>query len=101
GVRGCVMGEVNGFSRPAPAAEPVYRGYRMVRRAGPDGARGYERVPLTRWDVLHPQEGDVIMHGPTHDADRHYLRDVFSLAFAGDPAAVVYHDVGVYWADPA
>ena len=92
----------NGFTRPVsiPPADPFFYGWRDVPRESGQGERGYDRVPLTEYDVLHPQEGDHIMNGPVHDVDCTYLRGVFSGRVADDPAAAVFYDVGVYWDDP-
>jgi len=93
----------NGFTRPAPtpATDPYFYGWRDVVRELPGGGTETYRVPLTEYDVLHPQEDDHIAHTDVHDTDCHYLKNVFQAQTALDPSALVYHDVGVYWDDPA
>jgi Uma2 family endonuclease len=59
----------------------------------------WERLPLTREDVKHPQLGDTIVHKEYHERFSTYLYDVLALQLADDPQAVVLHDVGVYWED--
>jgi hypothetical protein len=56
----------------------------------------YVEVPLTREDVLHPQEGDHIVNSDVHDDDRWYLKYVFRNRLSHDPHALVLSDCGVY-----
>ena len=44
-----------------PPDDPYLYGWRIVRHVRPDGTEFTEQVPLTRLDVLHPREGDVIV----------------------------------------
>jgi len=75
--------------------EPIDYGYRFVTRTLADGREITEQVPLTREDVLHPQEGDAIMQNDPHDEDRIYLKNVFKCATVDDPTARVFADLGV------
>jgi Uma2 family endonuclease len=52
---------------------------------------------LKQEDLLHPQEGDFIVHNALHDRDCHYLKDALLLSVADDPTAVVNHDVRTDW----
>ncbi len=58
------------------------------------------QVPLTREDVLHPQEGDAIAESNAHGDDCNYLKNAFRAQLADDPSAVVFSDCGIYWGDP-
>jgi Uma2 family endonuclease len=62
---------------------------------------GSEQVPLTREDVLHPQEGDHIMTSDHHGNDCAYLRNVFRAQLASAPHALVFSDLAIYWDIPA
>jgi hypothetical protein len=46
---------------PTPAADPYFHGWRMVPRWDEAGRQSWEQVPLTEWDVLHPEEEDFIV----------------------------------------
>jgi hypothetical protein len=60
--------------RPAGRGEASFDyGYRLVRRKGLNGQEGSVRIPLTLWDVLHPQEGDVHMLSDPHVDDCTYF----------------------------
>jgi colicin import membrane protein len=90
--------------RGSPVAEPEhYRyGWRDVPRTDKRGrVIDAVRVPLTREDVLHPQEGDHIVESDAHDSDRAYLKNVFRAQLADDSHALVFADCGIYWDDPA
>jgi hypothetical protein len=71
---------------PGSPEDPYVLGWRYVRRVRPDGA-GPWRVPLTREDVLYPEEDDFVAHPPAHNDDRGYLKGAFHL-----PGAVVLCD---------
>jgi colicin import membrane protein len=86
--------------RTSPENDPFFYGWRYVRRAGNNGRKVWVEVPLTREDVLHPQEGDHVMNGSPHDEDCIYLTNVCKARTADQPNAVVLHDVGVYWDVP-
>ena len=49
-----------------PASDPFRYGTRMARRQQPDGSFQVLCLPLTLWDVLHPQEGDHILQSLRH-----------------------------------
>jgi Uma2 family endonuclease len=67
-------------------------------------ARGREiehvQVPLTREDVLHPQEGDAIAESNAHGDDCGYLKNAFRAQLGHDPHALVLSDCCIYWDDP-
>jgi Uma2 family endonuclease len=80
------------FDQPG---DPFFYGWRPVQRTRADGSTYLENIPLTQKDVLHPQEGDVIVQNTAHDRDTVYLREVFRNRLLADPAALVLHDAGV------
>jgi colicin import membrane protein len=82
-----------------PPDDPYFYGFRYVRREGPDGSV-LEQVPLTREDVLHPQEGDHVMQNDPHERWRRYLADVFAARLAGDPGVEVVSDLAIDWGVP-
>jgi colicin import membrane protein len=83
---------------PAPpnAVDSFRYGWRDLSRRRPDGTIEWEQIPLTLEDVLHPQEGDVILESSQHDRNVRYLADVLSERLAGDHGALVLRDCGVY-----
>jgi Uma2 family endonuclease len=85
---------------PPNAVDPFRYGWRDINRRRPDGTIEWEQIPLTLEDVLHPQEGDVILESTQHDRNVRYLADVLSERLANDPGALVLRDCGVYWDIP-
>ncbi len=83
-----------------PADDPFYYGWRIVRGTRPDGSEYKEQVPLTRWDTLHPEEGDYIIESDLNGWIRVYLASVFRMRLENVPGALVLSDVGVYWDHP-
>src|SRR6202030_393353 len=80
-----------------PEEDPFRYGWREVCRREPDGSYRIVNLPLTLWDVLHPQENDKIMNGLRHARECRYLASVLEARLAGDPHALVLHDTAVYW----
>jgi Uma2 family endonuclease len=68
-----------------------------VKRVREDGTRYDEQVPLTEWDVLHPQEDDFIVHNQFHNELCSYLKTVFLWALRGRENILVLHDHRVDW----
>ena len=83
-----------------PPDDPFLYGWRYVRHADAEGGAQFDQIPLTLEDVLHPQEGDFIVHSEAHERRSLYLYDVFGARLADDPSAVVLHDVRVAWDIP-
>jgi colicin import membrane protein len=81
-------------------ADPYFYGWRYVRRLLPNGGSKMDRVPLTEWDVLHPQEEDHIMQDDPHDMMCHYLKWALLEAFLGRLDVKVIHDQRVDWQQP-
>ena len=81
-------------------ADPYPYGWRPVQRTLPDGTVKRERVPLTLYDILHPQVGDYRMHSDQHERFCTYLHYILTARFATDPHVVVLHDVRVAWDSP-
>src|SRR5947209_20610545 len=80
-----------------PAEDPFRYGWREVCRREADGSSRLVNLPLTLWDVLHPQENDKIMNGLRHARECRYLASVLEARLAGDPHALVLNDTAVYW----
>lgn len=72
-------------------------GWRYVAVPGPDGTTTQEMIPLTLEDLLHPEEGDVIVQNTAHDRDLVYLREVFHRQLDDRPDARVFCDLRVEW----
>jgi Uma2 family endonuclease len=83
------------ITRPEP--DPWRFGWRFVRKPQPDGTVRTEQVPLTYEDVLHPEEGDVIVETPIHDQNGLDLKCALQLRLAGRLGYVVLHDCRVDW----
>ncbi len=95
------MSTVPRHSTPSRTGEASFEyGYRLVRRKEPNGQAKWVRTPLTLWDVLHPQEGDVHVLSDPHADDCTYLRIVLKDRYVGDRAVVVLSDCGIYWDIP-
>ena len=77
--------------------DPYRYGWRYVHITRPDGTEDFDQVPLTLEDVLHPEEGDVILQSDPHDKELAYLRTLFETRLKGDPRAVVLSDCLVDW----
>jgi hypothetical protein len=83
---------------PAPAArDPFFYGWRMVPSLREDGTQKWDQVPLTEWDVLHPQEDDFIVQNDVHNDICIYLKSVFRRRLADRPGALVLQDHRVDW----
>ncbi|MBA2390588.1 MAG: Uma2 family endonuclease [Geodermatophilaceae bacterium] len=82
------------------APDPYRYGWRYVSTRLPNGEESFEQVPLTLYDVLHPQEEDQVMHSDDHERFCTYLHYVLTAQLAGVAGAVVLHDVRVAWDVP-
>ncbi len=87
--------------RLAKPTDPFFFGWRDTWRMDKIGRRRSVQVPLTEEDVLHPQEGDYIVHSNLHGEDRDYLRNVFRYVLADLPGALVFSNLGIFWDDPS
>jgi Uma2 family endonuclease len=85
--------------RPPPGSDPFFYGWRDVVIKDEKGRR-VVRQPLTREDVLHPREGDVMPQNRDHDADCAYLHDVLGTQLHGEPTTLVGHDLLILWDVP-
>lgn len=72
----------------------------MVPRWDGRGGQTWEKVPLTPWDVLHPEEDDFIVQNDAHDRDIHYLKAVFEERVSGRAGMKVLCDHRVLWEIP-
>jgi colicin import membrane protein len=87
-------------SSTTEAQEPFYYGWRYVRQRYPNGREVVEQVPLTREDVLYPQEDDFVIQNDDHQQICIYLCNVLRGHFAQNPATVVLQDVLIDWDVP-
>ncbi len=78
--------------------DPFYWGSRLVRLPTASGAR-LEEIPLTREDLLDPQEGDIMTHGTLHGLVIRTLADMLDRFFNTDDVAV-FDDVKMLWGIP-
>ena len=78
-------------------ADPFRYGWRLVPRPTPDNPYHLEQVPLTLEDVLHPEEGDFIVHSDFHETDRMYLTAVLRARLEPSRRAIVLSDVRIAW----
>lgn len=83
--------------RPAPVRDRFALGWRFVRRRNDDGTETTEQVPLTAWDVLHPQEDDFIVNNELHNAICLYLKNVLQWRCRDRSDALVLQDHRVDW----
>src|SRR5689334_6702446 len=83
-----------------PASDPFIYGHRLVRRRAPDGSEEVRRLPLTPWDVLHPQEGDKVVQSLRHEREVRYLTSVIESRLATNRHALILSDTGIYWDTP-
>ncbi|MCS7023071.1 MAG: Uma2 family endonuclease [Gemmataceae bacterium] len=88
-----------GTFRSTPETDPFFYGWRYVTRETPQGPV-IEQVPLTEEDILHPQEGDFIVHNAAHDRDVRYLQAVIEDRIADQPDKLLLCDHRVLWDAP-
>lgn len=82
---------------PGPHEDPWYYGWRYVKQTSPDGQITTIQVPLSKEDVLHPQEDDFIVQNGAHEEDCYYLRTILSSYLANRPGVHVLHDHRIDW----
>src|SRR5881392_1309529 len=91
---------------PAPSKitgdtdDPYRYGWRYVPCTLPNGQPGQDQIPLTLEDLLHPQEGDIIVENDPHDIDRMYCRNVFTWVMTPVAGAQVVSDLRIGWEVP-
>ena len=83
-----------------PASDPFCYGTRTIRRRQADGSFQSLRMPLTLWDVLHPQEGDHIVQSIRHSQEVRYLAGGLEVHAARDAHALVKSDSPIHWDVP-
>src|SRR5215203_5865491 len=83
-----------------PDRDPYFYGWRMVPEWNKDGVHEWKKVPLTAWDVLHPEEDDFIVQSDEHDRDCHYLKDAFEAVLRGRPGVEFFTDLRIDWQVP-
>lgn len=79
------------------ADDPFARGWRVVTETGPDGAVVEREIPLTEEDLLHPEEGDVIVQNDPHHREVMYLFYVFDTVCSPRGDHLVLSDHRVAW----
>lgn len=82
---------------PGPQEDPWFYGWRYVDQIDLDGKITTNQVPLTREDVLHPQEDDFIVQNDDHTRDCHYLKTVLDAHLADRPGVHVFFDHRMDW----
>lgn len=83
-----------------PDRDPFFYGWRMVPEWNDAGYHKWKKVPLTAWDVLHPEEDDFIMQTSEHDRDCDYLKDSLREVLRGRPGVEVFNDLRIDWQIP-
>lgn len=82
---------------PGPQEDRWYYGWRYVKQTGSDGEVTRVQVPLTKADVLHPQEDDFIVQNDDHTRDCHYLKTILDAHLADRPGVHVFYDHRMDW----
>jgi Uma2 family endonuclease len=82
---------------PEPADDVFRYGWRDRYEKDERGRVRFVRIPLTREDVLHPQEGDKIVQNDPHFTDVVYLVTVLRALLADRPDALVLSDCSIIW----
>lgn len=80
--------------------DPFYWGSRYMRAEDPDGTTRLVEVPLTRADVLDPQQGDMYHHDTDHQLFIRRLAVTLELWLDAEDVAI-YNDVKIRWPDPS
>ncbi len=91
------MSSVSPGSSDLDSDDPFARGWRVVRETQPDGTIIERDVPLTEEDLLHPEEGDVIVENDPHRREVMYLFYVFDTVCAPREDLLVLSDHRVSW----
>jgi hypothetical protein len=86
------------LTRPEP--DPFRLGWRYITRIAKDGSTTVDQVPLTEWDILHPQEGDFIVQNYAHTRDCIYIKESLETATADRDDVLVLCDHRVDWQEP-
>jgi colicin import membrane protein len=84
----------------AEVDDPFRYGWRYVRRTQPDGTTVIDEIPLTRDDLLYPEEGDFVVQEPWHTQDFTYCYSALTAWFAAQSHVVVLGDCRVDWGVP-
>jgi Uma2 family endonuclease len=84
---------------PGEETDPFYWGSRLIRVVDADGGTALKEVPLSRADILNPQEGDMMMQGPLHGLFGIKLADMLNRHF-DQPDVVILYDVKILWGVP-
>ncbi|MCP3963127.1 MAG: Uma2 family endonuclease [bacterium] len=79
--------------------DPFYWGSRLERVAIEGRGSRLVEIPLTREDLLDPQEGDMMVHGPLHGLFIRTLADMLDRWLDAEDVAV-FDDVKMLWGRP-
>ncbi len=84
------------------AEDPFFYGYRWIRVKTAEGKTVSEQVPLTREDLLDPQEDDHVSNRSWHDLTTGRLGEILRTLFAtrGRDDVLVNANVKMLWQDP-
>ncbi len=85
---------------PQPDGNPYFYGFREVIVRDKNGRRRLVTQPLTREDVLHPQEGDRVTHNSDHIWDCAYLLFALSAQVAHELTTRIFCDFLILWDVP-
>ncbi|MBV7334093.1 Uma2 family endonuclease [Chloroflexi bacterium TSY] len=89
------------YQRPEKEEDDPFRyGWRTIQIVNDDGTIGYDQIPLTLEDLLHPEEEDFRMQNPEHKDTCVYLETVLTNQVADIPNAVILYDTRVDWNIP-
>ena len=69
-------------------------------RTQPDGTTVIDEIPLTRDDLLYPEEGDFVVQEPWHTQDFTYCYSALAAWFDAQSNVVVLGDCRVDWGVP-
>lgn len=87
-------------SEPVPERDPYELGWRYVTAKREDGTEFVKQVPLTEWDVLHPEEGDFIVQNYAHTRDCIYIKQCVETVLSPRKKSLVLIDHRVDWQEP-
>ncbi len=90
------------YKTPSPidGEDPFYWGSRHVRVVDTDGHTTRREVPLTRDDILDPQEGDMMVQGSRHALEVQTLADMLRRWFEPQLDVAVFSDLQMVWDVP-
>jgi hypothetical protein len=88
---------MNQLLRRGEEDDPFRYGWRYRRRTHPDGTSTVDVVPLSKEDLLYPEEDDFVVQRPPHLRDFEYCHGTLEVHYADRPDVVVLGDCRVDW----